>query len=55
MTVGFVGKMPGHGDFVDRGLPVEFKQTWDDWLQHGMAASRAELGGAWLEISGVKA
>ena len=49
MSVGFFGKMPGHGDFVERGLPAAFKDVWDEWLQHGIAASRASLGDAWLD------
>ena len=49
-TCGFYGKLPGEGDFVTRRLPWEFTAAWDDWLQHGMQASRAALGERWLEL-----
>lgn len=46
---GFFGKLPWLGDFVTRGLPNSFVTPWDSWLQAGMAATREELGDAWLE------
>jgi type VI secretion system protein ImpM len=45
---GFFGKLPAHGDFVDRGLPRAFIDPWDEWLQAALANSRELLGGAWL-------
>jgi len=45
---GFYGKLPSQGDFVSRRLPWEFTAAWDDWLQQGLAASRAALGERWL-------
>ena len=47
---GFYGKLPSEGDFVTRRLPWEFTSVWDDWLQHGMQASREALGARWLEL-----
>ncbi len=49
MLAGFFGKLVSHGDFVSRRLPDDFMQVWDSWLQHGLHASREELGAAWLE------
>jgi type VI secretion system protein ImpM len=49
VNAGFFGKMPGHGDFVERGLPAAFKDGWDGWLQHGIAASKAAIGDTWLD------
>jgi type VI secretion system protein ImpM len=46
---GFFGKLPSHGDFVDRGLPRSFIEPWDDWLQRAMRSSRDILGPAWLD------
>ncbi|QVL49166.1 MAG: type VI secretion system-associated protein TagF [Thiocapsa sp.] len=46
---GFYGKLPSLGDFVSRRLPAELVQPWDLWLRECLAASRAELGDAWLE------
>ena len=45
---GFFGKIPGLGDFVTRELPRGFLDTWDDWLQQSVAASKTALGDAWL-------
>jgi len=47
---GFYGKIPSEGDFVTRRLPWEFTSVWDDWLQHGMQASREALGERWLAL-----
>ncbi len=48
-TVGYFGKVPTRGDFVQRRLPRSFVGPWDDWLQGAVAASKAQLGGAWLD------
>lgn len=48
--IGFYGKIPAHGDFIDRQLPLDFIRHWDDWLQQGIATSRERLGDAWLNL-----
>ncbi len=48
MAVGFYGKLPARGDFVRAGLPRDFTDRWDDWLQSVIAGSRALMGEAWL-------
>lgn len=45
---GFYGKLPILGDFVSRRLPRDFLNAWDRWLQSSIAASKEELGEAWL-------
>ena len=47
---GLFGKIPAHGDFVDRNLPRSFIGVWDEWLQRGVASSQDALGNAWLDI-----
>jgi type VI secretion system protein ImpM len=47
---GFYGKLPSHGDFLQRGVNDDFVNHWDAWLQDGMARSRSELGEAWLDV-----
>jgi type VI secretion system protein ImpM len=47
---GFFGKLPALGDFVHRRLPAGFITPWDQWLQDALAASRAQLGDAWLDL-----
>ena len=39
---GFYGKLPTRGDFLSRGLPRGFTDTWDRWLQDVMQAVPAE-------------
>ena len=36
-TAGLFGKLPGHGDFVDRGLPPAFRKLWDQWITRHIA------------------
>jgi type VI secretion system protein ImpM len=48
VVVGFYGKVPARGDFVRDGLPRDFIDPWDKWLQSVMAGSRASMGEAWL-------
>ena len=40
---GIFGKLPAHGDFVQRSLPVGFVAPWDQWLQASVEAARAAL------------
>ncbi len=47
--IGFFGKLPGYGDFVDRNLPRVFVELWDQWLQQAVQDSRQMLGEHWLE------
>lgn len=49
-SVGFFGKIPTRGDFVQHSLPASFTAPWDRWLQAGIAGSREALGDAWLEV-----
>jgi len=49
-TPGWYGKMPFLGDFASRRLPQAFIAPWDEWLQHSIAASRAQLGEQWLDL-----
>jgi type VI secretion system protein ImpM len=47
-AIGFCGKIPARGDFVQAGLPRAFTDPWDRWMQRMVAASRSTLGEAWL-------
>jgi type VI secretion system protein ImpM len=47
--VGFYGKLPCRGDFLQRRAPQEFVDVWDAWLQEGLHESRQQLQDAWLE------
>ena len=41
-TVGWYGKLPAAGDFVQRRLPHDLIAWWDKWLQHGLATLRGD-------------
>lgn len=47
--LGYYGKVPAKGDFVQRRLPRSFVDPWDAWLQRAMAISREQLGEGWLD------
>ena len=48
VVAGFYGKLPARGDFVRVGLPRDFTEPWDGWLQSVIAGSRSLMGDAWL-------
>lgn len=48
-NIGWFGKLPSHGDFLQRRAPETFVNTWDPWLQECMAQSRQHLGHDWLQ------
>ena len=47
--VGIYGKLPAHGDFVQRNLPGSFIEPWDEWLQGAVHGSRELVGAQWLD------
>jgi type VI secretion system protein ImpM len=47
---GIFGKLPTHGDFITRRLPLGFVEHWDLWLQNAVSDSRDQLGENWLDI-----
>lgn len=48
-TSGIFGKLPGHGDFVQRNLPSSFITPWDEWLQRAVHGSKELIGEKWLD------
>ena len=48
--IGWFGKLPSHGDFLQRRAPEEFVNSWDPWLQECVAQSREQLGHGWLDV-----
>lgn len=47
---GVFGKLPMHGDFIQRNLPANFISSWDEWMQYYIAGSKEQLGEEWLDI-----
>ena len=48
-TVGFYGKLPCRGDFLQRRISPDFVDSWDGWLQDCLTESRLQLQEGWLE------
>lgn len=46
--VGFYGKLPCRGDFLQRRAPQDFVDVWDAWLQECIHESRQRLQDNWL-------
>lgn len=49
-SLGVYGKLPTHGDFIQRNLPSHFVAQWDEWLQHFVAGAKEKIGPDWLDI-----
>ncbi|XQW83485.1 type VI secretion system-associated protein TagF [Thalassotalea piscium] len=47
-SIGFCGKIPTKGDFVQSELDNEFLKHWNEWLQAVVAVSKEQLEGNWL-------
>jgi type VI secretion system protein ImpM len=47
-SLGFYGKLPCNGDFLERRVPQAFLDVWDPWLQQCVHASRQALEETWL-------
>ena len=46
--LGFYGKLPTYGDFIQKRLPQDFINPWHEWLQSGMLAVREHEPENWL-------
>lgn len=47
-AVGFFGKLPCRGDFLQRRVPRDFLDVWDPWLQRCIDQSARALRDRWL-------
>jgi type VI secretion system protein ImpM len=47
MKIGFFGKLPGYGDFVQRNVCPEFVKYWDNWVLKSITSSQEQLGDLW--------
>lgn len=48
IELGFYGKLPTYGDFIQKRLPSDFINPWHEWLQTGMLACRERDPEGWL-------
>ena len=47
MKIGYFGKLPGYGDFVQRNVCPEFVKYWDNWVLKSLSSSNEQLGDLW--------
>ncbi|UJF20484.1 type VI secretion system-associated protein TagF [Shewanella sp. OMA3-2] len=47
--IGYCGKVPTRGDFIQQGLNKDFFKNWNDWLRAVIAVSKEQAGDDWLE------
>ncbi|GGP73099.1 type VI secretion system-associated protein TagF [Shewanella ulleungensis] len=48
-SVGYCGKVPSKGDFIQENLNVDFLKNWNDWLQAVIAVSKEQTEHDWLD------
>lgn len=48
IELGFYGKLPTYGDFIQKRLPQNFINPWHEWVQSGMLALRGHDPDGWL-------
>lgn len=50
IDLGFYGKLPTYGDFIQKRLPTDFINPWHEWLQSGMVACREKSPDGWMSF-----
>lgn len=48
IDLGFYGKLPTYGDFIQKRLPTDFINPWHEWLQSGMVTCRERDPEGWM-------
>ncbi|NQY36783.1 MAG: type VI secretion system-associated protein TagF [Alteromonadaceae bacterium] len=47
MKIGFFGKLPGYGDFIQRNVSPQLINYWDNWILQSIESSRTQLRDNW--------
>jgi type VI secretion system protein ImpM len=50
MKIGYFGKLPSYGDFIQRNVCPELVKHWDNWLLQSLSAAQQQLGNKWRDI-----
>jgi len=50
MKIGFFGKLPGYGDFVQRNVAPDIINQWDNWILQCIETSQMQLSETWKEV-----
>lgn len=49
-SIGVFGKLPAHGDFIQRNISSSFLNVWDEWMQYFISGTKEQIGENWLNI-----
>lgn len=49
MKIGYFGKLPGYGDFVQRNVSPALIKYWDTWVLQSFETSRTQLRESWQQ------
>ncbi|WP_273046655.1 type VI secretion system-associated protein TagF [Pseudoalteromonas sp.] len=49
INIGYLGKVPCLGDFVQDNVSKDFSEHWEQWLQAAIAVSKEQLGDVWQD------
>ena len=49
MSWGYMGKVPGRGDFLSHSVHPEIRDLFFEWCQASLAVSRDQLGDDWMD------
>ncbi|WP_394203329.1 type VI secretion system-associated protein TagF [Shewanella waksmanii] len=47
--IGYCGKVPSKGDFVQHNLSADFIKSWSEWQQAVVAVSKEQIPQCWLD------
>ncbi|GAA6172865.1 type VI secretion system-associated protein TagF [Colwellia sp. KU-HH00111] len=50
MKVGYFGKLPSYGDFIQRNVSPEIIKNLDNWFLQSIENSRAQIGSEWQQL-----
>ena len=49
INIGYLGKVPSLGDFVQDNISKDFSEHWEQWLQAAIAVSKEQIGEVWKD------
>ncbi len=49
MKIGYFGKLPSYGDFIQRNVCPELVKHWDNWVLQSLSAAQQHLGEIWRD------
>lgn len=50
MKIGFFGKLPGYGDFIQRNVSPDVINAWDNWVLQAIESAHGDLQHEWQSV-----